>query len=50
MPRNNNSTKNRTYTCKLSINVEAPNKRRAAEVLLKEIEDGWVQPEDVIVS
>jgi hypothetical protein len=45
-----NSGKNRSYTCTLVIDVEAPNKKRAAEMLLEEIEEGWVLPEDIIVS
>lgn len=42
--------KNRSYTCTLVIDVEAPNKRKAAEQLLQEIEEGWVLPEDIAVS
>jgi hypothetical protein len=44
------NSKNRSYTCTLVIDVEAPNKKRAAEMLLEEIEEGWVLPEDIIVS
>lgn len=42
--------KNRSYRCALVLDVEAPNKRKAAEQLLQEIEDGWVLPEDVDVN
>jgi hypothetical protein len=49
MSRNNNN-KNRSYTCTLVIDVEAPSKRKAAEMLLQEIEEGWVMPEDILVS
>jgi hypothetical protein len=44
------NNKNKSYTCTLVIDVEAPNKRKAAEMLLQEIEDGWVMPEDITVS
>lgn len=43
----NNRT--RSYRCELVLDVEAPNKKKAAEQLLKEIEDGWVLPEDITV-
>ena len=42
--------KNRSYTCTLVIDVEAPSKKRAAEQLLQEIEEGWILPEDISVS
>jgi hypothetical protein len=48
MSRNYN--RNKSYTCTLVIDVEAPNKRRAAEILLDEIEEGWILPEDIIVQ
>jgi hypothetical protein len=43
-------SRNRSYRCSLVLDVEAPNKKKAAEQLLREIEEGWVYPEDVEVS
>lgn len=48
MSHNNN--RSRTYRCELVLDIEAPNKKKAAEQLLREIEEGWVMAEDITVK
>ena len=39
----------KSFRCVLTIDIEAKNGENAAELFLKEIEDGWILPEDISV-
>lgn len=46
----NGSSGKKSYTCVLVIDVEAPNREKAAERFVNEIEQGWISPEDVQIE